>query len=115
VLGVAGLDEAFDFVRQRPRPLAAYAFSEDADLQERVLSELSAGGVSFNGTVLHVGNPWLPFGGVGDSGMGAYHGRYSFETFSHRKGVYERSTRFDPRVLYPPYGARLTQWLKRIL
>ncbi len=115
VLTVSGLDEAFDFVRQRPRPLAAYAFSEDADLRERMLSEVSAGGVSFNGTVLHVANPALPFGGVGDSGMGAYHGRHSFETFSHRKGVYERSTRFDPSVLYPPYSARLTQWLKRIL
>jgi aldehyde dehydrogenase (NAD+) len=115
VLAVSDLDESFEFVRRRPRPLAAYAFSEDADLQERVLSELSAGGVSFNGTVLHVGNPWLPFGGVGESGMGAYHGRHSFETFSHHKGVYERSTRFDPSVLYPPYGARLTGLLKRFL
>jgi aldehyde dehydrogenase (NAD+) len=115
VLPVDDLDAAFAFVRARPKPLAAYAFGEDAELHARVIEELSAGGLSFNGTVLHVGNPELPFGGVGASGMGAYHGRASFETFSHRKGVYQRSTRFDPSVLYPPYGAAITRVLKRLL
>jgi aldehyde dehydrogenase (NAD+) len=59
--------------------------------------------------------PGLPFGGVGDSGMGAYHGRATFETFSHRRGVLAKSTRFDPPMRYPPYDQRKLRWIKRIL
>jgi aldehyde dehydrogenase (NAD+) len=64
---------------------------------------------------MQVAVPELPFGGVGSSGMGAYHGRHSFETFSHRKGVLTKPTRLDPSLLYPPYTDRKTKWLKRLL
>ena len=63
--------------------------------------------------MLHTASPEMPFGGTGASGLGAYHGRHSFETFSHRKAVVKRSTRFDPKAAYPPYGKILTALLKR--
>jgi len=115
VLRVSGLDEAIAFVRQRPKPLAVYAFTEEVSVEERVVTELSGGGVGINSPVLHFANQNLPFGGVGPSGAGAYHGRASFETFSHRKAVYSRSTWIDPSLIYPPYGARLTRWLRALL
>ena len=73
----------------------------------------SAGGVSVNTVVWHVGNPHLPFGGVGESGMGAYHGRHGFETFSHRKSVLKKSTKVDPKMAYPPYTKFKKALIKR--
>jgi len=69
--------------------------------------------VCVNGTLMHVSNPALPFGGVGESGMGAYHGRFGFETFSHRRAVHTRSTKLDPPLMYPPYTARKFGLLRR--
>jgi aldehyde dehydrogenase (NAD+) len=68
-----------------------------------------------NGTLLHIANPALPFGGVGPSGMGAYHGRHSFETFSHRKAVVTKGRRIDPKFMYPPYSKFKTSLVKRFL
>ncbi len=104
VLEVDSIDDAIRFVTDRPKPLALYVFSEDDDAVEKVLAETSSGGVSVNGTLLHIGLPELPFGGIGPSGMGAYHGKTGFETFSHLKSVYQKSTRLDLKVLYPPYS-----------
>jgi aldehyde dehydrogenase (NAD+) len=113
VLAVASLDEAISLVRRGEKPLALYLFTEDRSVEERVLAETSSGGACVNGTILHIANPALPFGGVGESGMGAYHGRHTFEAMSHRRSVLTRGTRFDPRFLYPPYGAFKTRLLKR--
>ena len=110
VIAVDSIDGAIDFVNERDKPLALYVFSNDTDTTDRVLARTSAGGVCVNATMWHVANPNLPFGGVGPSGVGAYHGRYSFETFSHRKAICEKSTRVDPRIPYPPYGA-IKKWL----
>jgi acyl-CoA reductase-like NAD-dependent aldehyde dehydrogenase len=115
VLPVRSLHEAIDFVNDRPKPLALYIFSKDEEVQQAVIESTSSGGVSINGTILHIASPNMPFGGVGESGMGAYHGRHSFETFSHRKAVMTRGMRFDPKLLYPPYGERKTRWMRRIL
>jgi aldehyde dehydrogenase (NAD+) len=103
VIAVDSLEEATDFVTSGEKPLALYVFSEEDAEVERVLAETSSGGVCVNGTVLQLSNPALPFGGVGESGMGAYHGESGFLTFSHEKAVFERSTRLDPPILYPPY------------
>ena len=82
---------------------------------EHVLARTSSGGVCVNGTILHLLSPELPFGGVGPSGMGTYHGRFSFETFSHKKSVLSRGLRFDPKLMYPPYSNLKTRLLKKFL
>lgn len=102
VVAVDSVDDAIAFVNDRPKPLALYVFSSDDDTVDRVVERTSSGGVGINNTLLHIGPPDLPFGGVGPSGMGAYHGRTGFETFSHLRSVYDRSVRVDPPVLYPP-------------
>lgn len=103
VLTVESVDEAIEFVNQRPKPLALYVFSESDETSDHVIATTSSGGVSVNGTVLHIGPPELPFGGIGPSGMGAYHGQAGFETFSHLKSVYDKRTKPDLPILYPPY------------
>ncbi|MEU0148688.1 aldehyde dehydrogenase family protein [Streptomyces sp. NPDC006288] len=87
IITVDGLDEAIAFVNDRDKPLALYAFTQDASVRERLLSETSSGGVGMGLPLAHLTVSDLPFGGVGESGMGNYHGRYSLETFSHRKAV----------------------------
>ncbi len=106
VIAVDSLDEAIAFVNADDKPLALYSFSGDDADHERVLAGTSSGGVCINGTLFHISNPHLPFGGVGESGMGAYHGKEGFDTFSHRRSVHERSTKVDPSLLYPPYSPR---------
>jgi aldehyde dehydrogenase (NAD+) len=115
VLRVRSVDDAIDFVNAREKPLALYVFSENLAACERVLARTSSGGACVNGTIMHVGNPHLPFGGVGPSGMGAYHGRASFDVFSHRKAVLERSTRFDLKLMYPPFGGWMRRLIKKLL
>jgi aldehyde dehydrogenase (NAD+) len=115
VLAVDSLDEATTMVNERDKPLALYVFSEDDDEVDRVLEATSSGGVTVNGTLFHFVNAELPFGGVGESGMGAYHGRFGFETFSHRRAVYKRSTLIDPPLLYPPYTEGKQKIVQRVL
>ena len=85
ILTYQSLDEAIAFIHQRPKPLSLYLFSEDENATQRVINELSFGGGAINDTLMHLANPKLPFGGVGASGMGRYHGKYSFDTFTHEK------------------------------
>lgn len=113
VLKVKDVSEAIRFVNGRDKPLALYVFSNDERVQQEVLERTSSGGVCVNGTILHLANPELPFGGVGPSGMGAYHGRHSFETFSHAKSVLRRKLKRDPKLMYPPYGRLKTGLAKR--
>jgi aldehyde dehydrogenase (NAD+) len=115
VLPVADVDEAIERVNKRDPPLALYVFSRSDATHREVLARTRAGGVGVNATALHVAVPDLPFGGVGASGMGAYHGRAGFETFSHRKSVLAKSTRVDPKLAYPPYTRRKERVLRRFL
>jgi aldehyde dehydrogenase (NAD+) len=112
VLAVDDLDAAIETVNAHDKPLALYVFSEDRAVIDRVVAETSSGGVCANGTLLQLAVTDLPFGGVGESGIGAYHGRAGFDTFSHRKAVLARGTRPDPPVIYPPYS-RFREWLLR--
>ncbi len=114
VLTVKSIDEAIRFVLDRPKPLSLYLFTESRDTSERVLEGTSSGGVCVNETLQHYGAHDLPFGGVGNSGMGAYHGKTSFETFSHRKAVLDKSTQIDPNLRYPPYTEDKLKWAKRL-
>ena len=104
VLPFENIREALDFVNARPRPLALYLFSRDLRVQRLFLRRASFGGGCVNDTVIHLATSRLPFGGVGNSGMGSYHGRDSFDTFSHRKSVVQKSTLLDLPVRYAPYS-----------
>lgn len=112
VVTVESLDEAISFVRERPKPLAVYLFSRSRAAERRVLSEISNGSTVINHLMYQVLAHDLPFGGVGTSGMGTYHGEWGFQTFSHRKAVLRKPTWPDPAIVYPPYTA-LKQWLLR--
>lgn len=114
VLEFSGLDEVLAKLRERPTPLALYLFSADRAVQERVLVGSRSGGVCLNDTVTQILGKELPFGGLGESGMGAYHGRASFDCFTHRRSVLRRSLALDPPFRYPPPRIGL-QGLKRIL
>ena len=100
------VSEVIAKIKSRPKPLAFYLFTNDEGLQKRVLSEISFGGGCINDTIMHLANPRLPFGGVGESGIGAYHGDLSFYTFSHRKSVFKQTTLIDVPVRYPPYKGK---------
>jgi len=115
VMTVDDAGEAIAFVNGRDKPLALYVFADSGDVTRRVLDETSSGGAAVNATMFHVAVPSLPFGGVGNSGMGAYHGKASFDTFSHAKGVLRKSTRPDPALAYPPYTPRKERLLRRFL
>jgi acyl-CoA reductase-like NAD-dependent aldehyde dehydrogenase len=108
------LDEAIAYVNARPRPLALYYFDRDGARVARVLRETVAGGVTINDTILHIAQDDLPFGGVGPSGMGAYHGREGFETFSHKKAVFRQSRLNGMGLFKPPYG-KLFEAMVRLL
>jgi aldehyde dehydrogenase (NAD+) len=107
VLEYSDLEDAILQVSGRPKPLSLYLFSNDRLVQRRIIKELSFGGGCINDTVVHYVNPNLPFGGVGESGMGCYHGRAGFESFSHRKSILKNSAKIDIRLRYPPYKGKL--------
>ena len=115
ILTVNDVDEAIRFVSDREKPLALYVFSSDDDTLEHVVSSTSAGGVTTNHAVLHLAVPDLPFGGVGESGMGSYHGKPGFDTFSHAKAVLNKPTRPDPALMYPPYSSVKQKILRKFL
>ncbi len=114
VLDFGNLDQALGIVRERPVPLALYLFTRDRAVQDKVLAESASGGVCLNDTISHLLGKDLPFGGRGESGMGTYHGRASFDCFSHHRPVLNRSPAWDPGLQYPPARISLKA-LKRIL
>ncbi|MFY9642242.1 MAG: coniferyl aldehyde dehydrogenase [Rhodomicrobium sp.] len=115
VKSYGSLEEAINYVNSHPRPLALYYFGADNAKRDEVLSRTVSGGVSVNDTLTHFAAESLPFGGVGPSGMGAYHGEYGFQTFSHRKGVFLQSRFSAARFLRPPFGRIADATLKFML
>jgi len=108
------LDDALALLRDRPTPLALYLFTRDRSTQERVLDTTRSGGVCLNDTITHMLGQELPFGGLGESGLGAYHGRAGFDAFTHHRSVLRRSLAIDPRLRYPPPRISLSR-LKRAM
>jgi aldehyde dehydrogenase (NAD+) len=104
VIAFEDYDEIIEKINNRPKPLALYVFSNDKKLQNRLLRKIPAGGVSVNDTLVHIVSSKLPFGGVGNSGIGRYHGKYSFEVFSNVKSVVKRAVWMDVPVRYAPFG-----------
>ena len=101
------LDEVIHFVNSREKPLAFYFFTSSRKKEKMVLSQTTSGGGCINDTMVHLTNPRMPFGGVGNSGMGAYHGKFSFDTFSHHRSILAKTTLFDIPLRYPPYRDKL--------
>ncbi|MDU4694356.1 MAG: aldehyde dehydrogenase [Paenibacillus sp.] len=114
VLEYRELDAAIRNIREHPKPLALYLFTSNSATEQKVIESVSFGGGCVNDTIMHLVSPHLPFGGVGSSGMGAYHGRYSFETFSHRKSVLKKS-RINLSFIYPPYTAGKLKLIRRFM
>ena len=115
VLTFDRVEEALDFVNARPHPLALYLFSRDKRVQELFLRRLSFGGGCINDTIIHLATSRMPFGGVGNSGMGSYHGKASFDTFSHRKSIVRKSSWVDLPVRYAPYSPLKDKLLRLFL
>ena len=111
VISVQDVEEAIRFVNDRPHPLALYVFSDSDGTSERVIESTQSGGAGVNLTLLHIAPSSLPFGGVGASGLGGYHGKHTFDTFSHRRSVLTKPVKPDPSIAYPPYKS----WKQRIL
>ncbi|MDU8926011.1 aldehyde dehydrogenase family protein [Alisedimentitalea sp. MJ-SS2] len=115
VFEVEDLDTAIAFINARPKPLALYLFSTDSADEKKLVAETSSGSLVVNDVLMQTTPPDLPFGGVGASGMGAYHGRASFDTFSHLKPVLRKYNRGEPPLRYAPYTAGKFRWLRRFL
>lgn len=103
ILSYKNLDEAIGAIKARPKALALYLFTESKAIEERVLTEVSFGGGAINDTLTHLASPYMGFGGVGQSGMGNYHGKDSIDTFSHSKSILKKSSWIDLPFRYPPY------------
>ncbi|MFC0187528.1 aldehyde dehydrogenase [Fictibacillus aquaticus] len=114
VLEYSGLDEAIESIQNSPKPLALYVFTENEAVEKKILSSVSFGGGCVNDTLSHIVSPHLPFGGVGTSGLGAYHGKYSFDVFSHKKSILKKSTKIESGLVFPPYGDKV-KWLRKLL
>ena len=108
------IDEVIRFINSRKKPLALYYFTENKHNADRMIGETSSGGVCINDTLMHIVNHNLPFGGVQNSGLGNYHGEFSYATFSHQKAVLHTSTTIDFFIKYPPFGKNRTKWIKKI-
>ncbi|MBV8273143.1 MAG: coniferyl aldehyde dehydrogenase [Cupriavidus sp.] len=115
VVTYRSIDDAIGFVNARPRPLALYVFDKSGDVVDRVMHQTVAGGVTVNDTLFHIAQDDLPFGGVGPSGMGVYHGKAGFETFSKLKPVFHQAGLNGAGLLKPPYGKRFEAMLKMLL
>ena len=113
VLEFTRLEDVISLINEHEKPLALYFFSSSDSKRDLLFSSTSSGGGCVNDTIMHVANPNMPFGGVGNSGMGCYHGKFSFDIFSHHRSVLQKTTRFNPTVPYPPYGNKLryTKWI----
>lgn len=114
VIGYDTIDEAFKIIKEMEKPLAGYVYTRSKKIKERFLAEIPFGSGGVNECVMQVNNPNIPFGGVGNSGMGRYHGKYSFECFSHFKGVVEKNTIIEPNLKYYGYNEKKLKLIKKL-
>ncbi|KAL8126517.1 aldehyde dehydrogenase family 3 member H1-like isoform X1 [Apium graveolens] len=115
ILTVENVKDSFDMINSRSKPLAAYIFTSDEELKKDFVRDIYAGGMLINDTILHLTVDSLPFGGVGESGMGSYHGKFSFDSFSHKKGVLYRAFTGDSPTRFPPYTPVKLRLLKALI
>ena len=115
MLPYESLDEVISFVRARPRPLAFYIFTASRETERKLLDSCSFGGGCINDTIIHLATSHMPFGGVGDSGMGSYHGKKSFDTFTHERSIVKKSTWLDLPMRYHPYGEGKLKLIRKFM
>lgn len=115
IISYSNLDDAIRRIKQLPKPLSCYLFTKESGTKRKVIRELSFGGGAVNDTIMHITNSKLPFGGVGSSGIGHYHGQAGFDAFTHNKSVLDKGTWFDPDFKYPPYSEKKIKWLRWLL
>ncbi|MBV8327635.1 aldehyde dehydrogenase [Chryseobacterium sp.] len=115
VLSFRNFNTALNTILELEKPLAAYLFTNKQEEKELFTKKLSFGGGCINDTIMHLSNDNLPFGGVGSSGTGSYHGKFGFEAFSHQKSILEKTTWGEPNIKYPPYSDKKLSWIKRLL
>jgi len=115
VLEYENLDELITLLKQKPKPLALYLFTTNTKTEQKVKTQLSFGGGAINDTMVHLATAHMPFGGVGQSGIGSYHGKSTFDTFSHHKGIMKKSNCFDINLRYPPYKTKRIKTVKRFM
>ena len=115
VLEFDNLDTVIKEINRRPKPLALYLFTGSKEVEKKIIGNISYGGGCINDTFIHLGNPYLPFGGVGNSGIGAYHGKASFETFSHTKSILKRKANLFGDMIFPPSDDRKLSLVRRFL
>jgi aldehyde dehydrogenase (NAD+) len=104
-----------DILKSKNRPLALYLFTNDNAVKQRVVGSVAYGGGCINDTIIHVASTQIPFGGIGNSGMGSYHGKKSFETFTHYKGIIEKSNRIDIKARYLPGSKKKMKAIKKLM
>lgn len=112
ILPYQNISEIVELINKKPSPLACYLFTGKEDEKDLFIKQVTCGGMCINDTISHLLNPDLPFGGVGNSGIGVYHGYFGFQAFSHSKGIVERGTRIDIPIRYPPYSNKLLKLIK---
>ncbi|MFY1046480.1 aldehyde dehydrogenase [Chryseobacterium sp. GP-SGM7] len=115
VISFTNFNITLNEILEHEKPLAAYLFTNNSEEKENFIQKLSFGGGCINDVMMHLGNENLPFGGVGNSGIGNYHGKFGFETFSHQKAVLERATWGEPNLKYPPYSEKKFSWIKSFM
>ncbi|KAK7358782.1 hypothetical protein VNO77_00721 [Canavalia gladiata] len=115
IITVDNIEHSFSIIKSKPKPLAAYLFTNNEQLKKDYVEKISSGGMLINDTVIHVATRGLPFGGVEESGMGSYHGKFSFDSFSHKKSVLYRSFEADSSLRYPPYTPQKEKLLKALI
>ena len=109
------LEDIIKKVKARPKPLACYVYTNNAGIKNKILKEISFGGGAINDSNMHVTNTNIPFGGVGESGIGSYHGEFGFRSFTHYKGIVDKPTWFELNIKYSPYSLKKLKWIKRII
>ncbi|MGP7816417.1 aldehyde dehydrogenase [Niallia sp. 01092] len=115
IITYSDLDDVIQSVQKQSKPLALYVFTTNREVEEKIVSSISSGGVCINDTITHAANPYLPFGGIGSSGMGMYHGVYSFFTFSHKRSVLKKNNRWNITTLFPPYTEKKRKLVRKVL
>jgi len=115
ILTYDSIDDAILEIKKREKPLSCYVFTTNSALKNKLLNELSFGGGAVNDAIMHISNNRLPFGGVGNSGIGSYHGEAGFRTFSHYKGILEKASWFETKLKYSPYSEGKLKWIKRLM
>jgi aldehyde dehydrogenase (NAD+) len=115
VIAFDNITDTLQKIKSLPKPLACYIFTKNKKTKKNILNNISFGGGAINDTIMHISNPNLPFGGVGNSGIGNYHGEAGFRAFSHYKSILAKPFGFEPKLKYPPYTKSKMKWMKRLL